>query len=85
MPKWTRVKNAVEKQWAFLLEQAGQEVDPASLKDMQAAKTSWESYRDSFCESVSRTYGGAWASSQQSDCRTQVGEDFLNSAKGYGW
>lgn len=85
MPKWTKVRSDVEKTWALLLEQAGRERNPSSLKDMQAAKVSWESYRDSFCKSVSRTYGGAWISTHESDCRAQVGEDFLKSASGYGW
>jgi hypothetical protein len=85
MPKWEKVRNDVEKQWNFLLQQAGREPNPASLKDLQAAKLSWENYRESFCESVSRTYGGAWASAHSSDCRTQVGEAFLKSSSGYGW
>ncbi|GLK88516.1 hypothetical protein GCM10017655_15780 [Pseudomonas turukhanskensis] len=85
MPKWEKVRNDVEKRWAFLLQQAGQEPNPTSLKDLQAARSSWENYRDSFCESVSRTYGGAWASSHEADCRTRVGEDFLKSSSGYGW
>ncbi|EQM70661.1 lysozyme inhibitor LprI family protein [Pseudomonas tohonis] len=85
LPEWQASNNEMEASYQMLLEQAKQSEQEDAVRSLAAAKEHWEQFRAEFCRSMSQTYGGAWASTHQSDCRTKLADQFKNAMGDYGW
>jgi uncharacterized protein YecT (DUF1311 family) len=82
---WRQQDELMEKSYNRLLSETEAEPNKNSVQQLKQAKEKWEEFRDLYCESVSTTYGGAWASVHNSECRAKLAKQLQNITDDYGW
>jgi uncharacterized protein YecT (DUF1311 family) len=82
---WQQQNELMNKSYSRLLSEAEAEPNKNSAQQLKQAKEKWEEFRELLCESVSTTYGGAWASIHKSECRVKLASQLQNTTDGYGW
>lgn len=84
-PAWKKANEDMEKRYGQLLKEAEQEPRKDSASRLASAKDHWEKFRADFCSSMSDTYGGAWSSVHESECRVKLANQFKHIMEDYGW
>jgi uncharacterized protein YecT (DUF1311 family) len=82
---WRQQDELMEKSYSRLLSETEAEPNRDSAQQIKQAKEKWEEFRYLFCKSVSTTYGGAWASIHNLECRAKLARQLQNITDGYGW
>lgn len=88
LERWQESEHAMSARFSQLLKEAEQEPGPdgeEALKHLKEAKSHWEEFRRTFCLSMSETYGGAWESVNESECRERLTKSFTSDMKNYGY
>lgn len=84
-PAWKKSNEDMDKRYKQLMKEAEQEPKKDSASRLASAKDHWERFRADFCRSMSDTYGGAWSSAHESECRVKLANQFKNIMDDYGW
>jgi ABC-type cobalamin transport system ATPase subunit len=69
---WQQQNKLMEESYSRLLSEAEAEPNKEPAQQLKQAKEQWEEFRNSFCKSVSQTYGGQWQSVRESECRVNL-------------
>lgn len=82
---WQQQNKRMEESYSRLLSEAEAEPNKESAQQLKIAKAQWEEFRNSFCKSVSKTYGGQWQSVHESECRVKLSNQLRETTDSYGW
>lgn len=82
---WQQQNRRMEESYSRLLSEAEAEPNKESAQQLRTAKAQWEEFRNSFCSSVSKTYGGQWQSVHESECRVKLTNQLRETTDSYGW
>ncbi len=82
---WQQQSKRMEESYSRLLSEAEAETNNEPVEQLRIAKTEWEEFRNSFCRSVSKTYGGQWQSVHESECRVKLANQLRETTESYGW
>lgn len=82
---WQQQNKLMEESYSRLLAEAEAEQNKEPAQQLRIAKDQWEEFRNSFCRSVSKTYGGQWQSVHESECRIKLTNQLRETMDSYGW
>ena len=85
LPSWKQQNQKMENSYARLLSEAEAEQNKLPAQQLIQAKEKWEEFRNSFCKSISTTYGGTWGAVHESECRVKLANQFQSTIDSYGW
>ena len=85
LPLWKQQNQQMENSYTRLLSEAEAEPNKLPAQQLIQAKEKWEEFRNSFCKSISTTYGGAWGAVHESECRVKLANQLKSTTDSYGW